>query len=287
MDNNISPDELNLFRKRCLYVRRGIIDLTYYGNSSHLGGSLSCVEILTALFFNIMRVDPDQPVWAERDRFVLSKGHAAPALYSVLAHRGYFPVEELKTFARSGTRLQKHLDMHKLPGIDASSGSLGQGLSVATGMALADRMDHKDRFVYAVLGDGELEEGQIWEAALYAAHQKLERLIAFVDCNKLQVDGFTEDIVGVEPLVPKWESFGWYTQRIDGSDFVQIMHAVTEAKSTPGAPHMIIADTIKGKGIDYMESQVGWHSKGLNEEQYLNAIAQLNAAEKIIEKESR
>ncbi len=283
MNKKISPNELNIFKKRCVDVRRGIIDLTFYGAASHLGGSLSCVEILTALFFNLMRIDPARPNWPERDRFVLSKGHAAPALYSVLAHRGYYPVEELKTFCKNGTRLQKHLDMHKLPGIDASSGSLGQGLSVATGMALADRMDRKDRWVYVVIGDGESQEGQIWEAALYAAHQKLDRLIAFTDCNQLQVDGFTSEIVDVEPLVPKWESFGWHTQRIDGSDFEQIMTAVENAKNTPGAPHMIIADTIKGKGIDYMELQVAWHSKGLNEEQYLKAIKQLQNAEKMIE----
>jgi transketolase len=283
-ENNTSRELISL-KKKCIDIRRGILDLTYYGSSSHLGGSLSCVEVLTALFFTIMRIKPDQPDWLERDRMVLSKGHAAPAFYSVMANRGFFPVEELKTFGKSGTRLQKHLDMHKLPGIDASSGSLGQGLSVAAGMALADRMDHKDRFVYVVLGDGELQEGQIWEAALSAAQHKLARLIAFVDCNKMQVDGFTTDIINVEPLVQKWESFGWHAQRIDGSDLAQIIDAVANAKTNTSAPHVIIADTVKGKGIDFMELQVDWHSRALDEDQYQNAMLQLLSVEKNLENE--
>jgi transketolase len=282
MEKNWSQDEILFLKKKCLEVRRNILDLTYYGSSSHLGGSLSCVEILTALLFQIMQVDPAKPAWEERDRLVLSKGHAAPGMYAVMAARGYFPAEELKTFGKSGTRLQKHLDMHKLPGIDASSGSLGQGLSIAAGMALADRMDGRERFTYVVMGDGEMQEGQIWEAALTAAQHQLDHLIGFVDANRLQVDGFTKDILDVEPLVQKWESFGWHVQRIDGSDIEQILQAVSIAQSQAGKPHVIIADTIKGKGFDFMELKVEWHSKGLTEQEYQSALGQLAAAEKAL-----
>jgi len=279
MKNDCSPDEVMYLKKKCLDVRRNILDLTYYGSSSHLGGSLSCVEILTSLLFKVMNINPDLPDWEGRDRLVLSKGHAAPGMYAVMAARGYFPVEELKTFGKSGTRLQKHLDMNKLPGIDASSGSLGQGLSIATGMALAARMDGRERFTYVVMGDGEMQEGQIWEGALTAAQHKLDHVIGFVDANQMQVDGFTKDILNVEPLLEKWESFGWHTQRIDGSDVEQILQAVSIAKSTPGKPHVIIADTIKGKGFDFMELQVDWHSKALTDEEYQSALRQLSAAE--------
>lgn len=279
MDNLWSPKEILELEKKCLEVRRNILDLTYFGSSSHLGGSLSSVEILTCLLFRIMHINPDLPQWEKRDRLVLSKGHAAPGMYAVMAARGFFPAEELKTFGKSGTRLQKHLDMHKLPGIDASSGSLGQGLSIAAGMALADRMDAKDRYTYVLMGDGEMQEGQIWEGALTAAQHKLDRIIAFVDDNQMQVDGFTKDILNVEPLVQKWQSFGWHVQRIDGSDVEQILKAVSLAKSMPGKPHVIIADTIKGKGFDFMELQVEWHSKGLTEEEYQSALRQLAAAE--------
>lgn len=279
MNNDWSQDEILDLKKKCLQVRRNILDLTFYGSSSHLGGSLSSVEILTVLLFKIMNIDPRKPDWDLRDRLVISKGHAAPGMYAVMAARGFFPAEELKTFGKSGTRLQKHLDMHKLPGVDASSGSLGQGLSIAAGMALADRMDEKERFTYVLLGDGEMQEGQIWEAALTAAQHKLDRVIAFVDDNQMQVDGFTKDILNVEPLTQKWESFGWHVQRIDGSDVEQILQATASAKSVGGKPHVIIADTIKGKGFDFMELQVEWHSRGLTEDEYCSAISQLAAAE--------
>ena len=279
LNNDWSQDEILDLKKKCLEVRRNILDLTFYGSSSHLGGSLSSVEILTCLLFRIMSINPDLPQWAKRDRVVISKGHAAPGMYAAMAARGFFPAEELKTFGKSGTRLQKHLDMHKLPGIDASSGSLGQGLSIAAGMALADRMDGKERFTYVLMGDGEMQEGQIWEGALTAAQHKLDKLIAFVDDNQMQVDGFTKDILNVEPLVQKWESFGWHVQRIDGSDVEQILKAAAVAKSMGGKPHVIIADTIKGKGFDFMELQVEWHSKGLTEDEYRSAISQLAAAE--------
>lgn len=279
MNNDWSQDEIQDLKRKCLQVRRNILDLTFYGSSSHLGGSLSSVEILTCLLFRIMSINPDLPQWAKRDRVVISKGHAAPGMYAAMAARGFFPAEELKTFGKSGTRLQKHLDMHKLPGIDASSGSLGQGLSIAAGMALADRMDGKERFTYVLMGDGEMQEGQIWEGALTAAQHKLDKIIAFVDDNQMQVDGFTKDILNVEPLVQKWESFGWHVQRIDGSDVEQILKAAAVAKSMGGKPHVIIADTIKGKGFDFMELQVEWHSKGLTEDEYRSAISQLAAAE--------
>lgn len=278
-NNDWSQDEILDLKKKCLEVRRNILDLTFYGSSSHLGGSLSSVEILTCLLFRIMSINPDLPLWGKRDRLVISKGHAAPGMYAVMAARGFFPAEELKTFGKSGTRLQKHLDMHKLPGIDASSGSLGQGLSIAAGMALADRMDGKERFTYVLMGDGEMQEGQIWEAALTAAQHQLDRIIAFVDDNQMQVDGFTKDILNVEPLVQKWESFGWHVQRIDGSDVEQILKAAALAKSVQGKPHVIIADTIKGKGFDFMELKVEWHSRGLTEDEYCSAINQLAAAE--------
>jgi transketolase len=279
----ISKKQLEL-KKISNNVRRGILDLTFYGSSSHLGGSLSVVEILVTLYFEVMRIDPQNPLLPERDRFILSKGHAAPALYSVLAERGFFPKEELKTFCKNGTRLQKHMDMHKIPGIDASSGSLGQGLSIAIGMALADRMDKKNRFVYVVMGDGELQEGQIWEGAMAAGNLKLDHLIAFVDANQMQVDGFVKDIMNVEPLEDKWKSNNWDVQRINGNEQEQILDAIQTAKQVKDKPHLIIADTVKGKGVDFMEFQVDWHSKGLTEEEYQKAIAQVDAERQRLER---
>jgi transketolase len=232
-----------------------------------------------------MKIDPQKPQMPERDRFILSKGHAAPALYAVMAERGFFPKEELKTFCKNGTRLQKHIDMHKLPGIDASSGSLGQGLSIAVGMALADRMDKKDRFVYVVMGDGELQEGQIWEAAMAGGNFKLDHLIAFVDANQMQVDGFVKSIMNVEPLEEKWKSNNWHVQRINGNDLEQILDAIQTAKQISDKPHLIIADTVKGKGVDFMEFQVDWHSKGLTEEEYQKAVAQVEAERQRLERE--
>jgi transketolase len=279
----ISKKQLEL-KKISNNVRRGILDLTFYGSSSHLGGSLSVVEILVTLYFEVMRIDPQNPLLPERDRFILSKGHAAPALYSVLAERGFFPKEELKTFCKNGTRLQKHMDMHKIPGIDASSGSLGQGLSIAIGMALADRMDKKNRFVYVVMGDGELQEGQIWEGAMAAGNLKLDHLIAFVDANQMQVDGFVKDIMNVEPLEDKWKCNNWDVQRINGNEQEQILDAIQTAKQVKDKPHLIIADTVKGKGVDFMEFQVDWHSKGLTEEEYQKAIAQVDAERQRLER---
>ena len=270
-------------KKMCNTVRRDILDLTFYGSASHLGGSLSVVEILVALYFRVMKIDPQNPLMAERDRLILSKGHAAPALYAVLAERGFFPRDELKTFCKNGTRLQKHIDVHKVPGIDSSAGSLGQGLSIGVGMCLADRMDKKDRSVFVVMGDGELQEGQVWEAAMAAGNMQLDRLFAFVDANQMQVDGFVKSIMSVEPIQDKWRSYGWDVQRIDGGDVAQILEAIQKAQSVKNKPHMIIADTIKGRGIDFMELQVDWHAKGLTEEEYHKAVAQVDAQRKVLE----
>jgi len=273
------PDKavVNRLRRKCLDVRRDIIEMIYAGGSGHAGGSLSAVEILTALYFHVMRIRPEEPDWPERDRFILSKGHAAPALYAVLAERGFFPVEELRTFNASGTRLQKHVDMHRVPGAEVSSGSLGQGLSIGVGMALADTMDGKDRCLYVLIGDGESQEGQIWEAAMAASHLKLDRIIAFLDSNGLQVDGFIRDIINLEPIETKWQSFGWRVQRVDGHDLRQILAAVDTAHRTLGRPHMIIGDTVKGKGISYMENSIKWHSHPISDEEYHTAMADLEA----------
>ncbi len=262
----------------CIDVRRDIVTEVHFGGSGHVGGCLSCVEILTALFFEVMRLRPQQPDWPERDRFVLSKGHAAPTLYAVMAERGYFPVDELKTFTQSSTRLQKHVDMHRLPGVDVSSGSLGQGLSISIGMALADRMDQKDRRVYCVIGDGENQEGQIWEASLAAAQFKLDKLVLYLDHNFMQVDGFLKDIIELEPVDDKWRSFGWHVQRVDGHSLDQILKATNAAHGTPGKPHVIVCDTVKGKGISYMENKVEWHSHAIDDCDYNRALEELSAA---------
>jgi len=272
-------------RRKALDIRRDIIEMIHEAGSGHPGGSLSAVEILTALYFQVMRIRPEQPEWLDRDRFILSKGHAAPAIYAVLAERGFFPLEELKTFSAPGTRLQKHIDMHLVPGTELSTGSLGQGLSVGIGMALADRIDGKDRRVYVLIGDGESQEGQIWEAAMAAAQIKLDNLIAFLDCNGCQVDGYVRDICDIEPVDRKWESFGWHVQRIDGHDLGQILTALDTTHRSGHGPHMIIADTIKGKGISYMENRPEWHAQAITEEQYHTAMSDLEAIERSMERE--
>ncbi|MFH1927844.1 MAG: transketolase [Chloroflexota bacterium] len=270
--------------RKSLDIRRDIIEMIYVAGSGHPGGSLSAVEILTALYFKVMRIRPEQPEWPERDRFILSKGHAAPAIYAVLAERGFFPLEELKTFSAPGTRLQKHIDMHLVPGAELSTGSLGQGLSVGVGMALADRIDGKDRRVYVLIGDGESQEGQIWEAAMAAAQLKLNNLIAFLDYNGCQVDGYVRDICNLEPVDRKWESFGWHVQRIDGHDLGQILAALETAHRYRPGPHIIIANTVKGKGISYMEDRPEWHARAISQEEYRIAVADLEAIERSLEK---
>jgi transketolase len=261
-------------------ARREVIEMIYSAGQGCPGGSLSSVEILTALYFEGMRLRPEEPKWPERDRFVLSKGHVSAAMYAVMAHRGYFPLEELKTFNKPGTRLEKHIDIEVFPYGEVSSGSLGQGLSVAVGMALADWIDGNGRRVYALIGDGESQEGQIWEAAMFAAQKKLGNLVAFVDHNGCQVDGYVRDICDLEPVEHVWDSLGWHVQRVDGHDLRQLVAALEIAhRTSDGRPHMIIADTIEGKCISYMEGSHKWHAGKLTEEQYCVAMADLEAVE--------
>lgn len=259
-------------------VRLGIIEATYQAGSGHPGGSLSCADVLTYLYFNEMNVRPDEPAYEDRDRFVLSKGHAAPALYSVLAQKGFFPVEELKTLRKIDSRLQGHPDMHKTPGVDISTGSLGIGLSNACGMALAAKLQNKDYRVFAVTGDGEIQEGQIWEAAMFASHYKLDNLIVYVDANGLQIDGRTGDVMSVEPIDKRFEAFGWKVQRINGHDFEEIEKATENAKAVKGQPCAIICNTVKGKGVSFMEDKAGWHGVAPKKDEYEQAVKELTEA---------
>ena len=258
-------------------VRMGIIEGVHSAKAGHPGGSLSCADILTYLYFVQMNVDVNNPKMENRDRFVLSKGHAAPALYSVLAHKGFFEVESLKTLRQIGSILQGHPDMKHIPGVDMSTGSLGQGISCAVGMALSSKHFGDNYKVYTVLGDGEIEEGQVWEAAMFAANKGLSNLTAFVDYNNLQIDGTIEEVNSAYPIDKKFEAFNWHTITIDGHDFDQIEAALKEAE-TIDKPVAIIAKTIKGKGVSFMENQVGWHGVAPNDEQYEQAMSELNAA---------
>ena len=258
-------------------VRMGIIEGTFNAKSGHPGGSLSIAEILTYLYFKEMNVDATEPMKADRDRFVLSKGHAAPALYSVMAQKGYFPVEELKTLRKVDSRLQGHPSMNYLPGIDISSGSLGQGISAACGMALGAKLKGDAFRVYTILGDGEIEEGQVWEAAMYAAAKKLDNLVAFVDNNNLQIDGSVEEVNSPYPIPEKFAAFGWNVIEIDAHNFDEIEAALENAKATKGKPTAIIAKSVKGKGVSFMENQVNWHGSAPNAEQYETALAELKA----------
>ena len=262
--------------KNACKVRMGIIEGVHSAKSGHPGGSLSCADILTYLYFNKMNIDPNNPKMENRDRFVLSKGHAAPALYSVLANRGYFDTELLKTLRQIGSILQGHPDMKHIPGVDMSTGSLGQGISAAVGMALSAKHFGNDFKVYTVLGDGEIEEGQVWEAAMFAANKGLSNLTAFVDYNNLQIDGTIEEVNSAAPIDKKFEAFNWHTIVIDGHDFDQIEAALNEAE-TIDKPVVIIAKTVKGKGVSFMENQVSWHGSAPNDEQYEQAMAELKA----------
>lgn len=256
-------------------VRKGIIDGVYSANSGHPGGSLSCADILTVLYFNQMNIDPKKPEDPARDRFVLSKGHAAPALYSVLANRGYFPKEELKTLRHLESKLQGHPDMRKVPGVDMTTGSLGQGLSAANGMALASKLNSNGLRVYCLLGDGELEEGQVWEAAMTASQYKLDNICVIVDNNNLQIDGTIKEVKSSYPIVQKFESFGFYVVEVDGHNIEELISAFQTAKMVKNMPTAIIAKTIKGKGVSFMENQVGWHGKAPSEEQHKQAMEEL------------
>ena len=261
--------------KKAKEIRRDIISMTAAAGSGHPGGSLSAADIVTALYFQIMRLDPERPAWLDRDRFVLSKGHAAPVLYSALAERGFFPTSELLTLRKLGSRLQGHPDMKSLPGVEMSTGSLGQGLAVANGMALTGKLDNRDYRVFVLMGDGENQEGMIWEAAMAAAHYKLDNLTAFLDHNGLQIDGPVREVMSVEPVADKWKAFGWDVQVIDGHDISQIIKAVEKAKEVKGRPQMIVAETVKGKGVSFMENNVDWHGKAPNPQETEKALAEL------------
>ena len=259
------------------------VEAVHRAASGHPGGSLSCADALTALYFNEMRVNPNDPKWPDRDRFVLSKGHCAPALYAVLALRGFFPVEDLQLLRSIKAHLSGHPDMKHIPGVDMSTGSLGQGLSTAVGMAMAAKYENKDYRTYAICGDGEMAEGQIWEAAMAAAKWHLDNLCVFVDVNGLQIDGKTADVMPSEPLDKKLEAFGWHVVKIDGHDFAQILAALAEARSTKGQPTAILMATVKGKGVSYMENQAGWHGKAPNAEEFAIARAELESKIKELE----
>jgi len=267
-------------------IRKHIVKMITKAKSGHPGGSLSAVEIVTALYFKVMRHDPKNPKWEDRDRFILSKGHATPLLYSILAESGYFGVEELLTLRKFGSRLQGHPDMKRLPGVEISTGSLGQGLSVGNGMAIAGKLNKKDYRVYVLLGDGECQEGQIWEAAISASHYKLDNLTAIVDYNKLQIDGPVEKVMNISPLTDKWRAFGWHVIEINGHNFEEILEAFEEAKKTKNRPTVIVAHTIKGKGISFMENVVDFHGKAPTEAQMIQALEELEKEEKRIKEES-
>lgn len=264
-------------------VRQLIIEGVFNAKSGHPGGSLSAADIFTYLYFKELNVDPKNPKWADRDRFVLSKGHCCPGLYAALAIKGYFPEKEIKSLRHIGAMLQGHPDMKGTPGVDMSSGSLGQGVSAACGMALAAKMDNASYRVYAMLGDGECEEGQVWESAMFAAHHNLDNLCYIVDYNGLQIDGKVSEVAGLEPLDKKFESFGFEVIKICGHCFNQIEEAFEKAKSVKGKPTVIIAETVKGKGVSYMEDQVGWHGKAPNQEQYEIALNELKEQQKLLE----
>ena len=259
-------------------IRKGIVTALHSAKAGHPGGSLSATEIFTYLYFEEMNVDPKDPKKADRDRFVLSKGHTAPGLYSTLAQKGFFPKEDLVTLRHTGSYLQGHPDMKHIPGVDMSSGSLGQGISAAVGMAIAGKLDNADYRVYTLLGDGEIQEGQVWEASMLAAHRKLDNLVVIVDNNNLQIDGEITEVNSPYPIDKKFEAFNFHVINIDGNDFDQIDAAFKEAKTVKGQPTAIIAKTVKGKAVSFMENQVGWHGKAPNDEEYKIAMEELEKA---------
>lgn len=270
MENKI----LNL-KKMATNIRMGAVEAVYNAKSGHPGGALSSADVLACLYFSELRIDPERPKDPNRDRFVLSKGHSCPGLYAALANRGYFDVEELKGFRHLDSFLQGHPDMKGVPGVDMSAGSLGQGFSCACGMALAGKIDNKDYRVYTLIGDGESQEGQVWEAVMFAAHYKLDNLCLIIDNNGLQIDGKVADVMNTMPYESKLEAFGWNVISIDGHDIEAILDAFEKAKATKGKPSVIVAKTVKGKGVSFMEDQAGWHGKAPNADQYEQAIKEL------------
>jgi transketolase len=260
-------------------VRKDIVRMVTEAESGHPGGSLSAADVVTALYFNVMRHKPENPKWEDRDRFILSKGHAAPLLYAVLAERGYFEVKELLTLRKLGSRLQGHPDMKRLPGIEISTGSLGHGLSVGNGMAIAGKLSKKGYRVYVLLGDGECQEGQVWEAAMTASHYKLDNVTAILDYNGLQIDGPVKDVMNINPISNKWRAFGWYVIEINGHDFKEILDSFERVKKLKGKPSIIIAHTTKGKGVSFMENVVDFHGKAPTKEQMVQALKELEENE--------
>jgi transketolase len=271
----LDEQQLRFLQSKAKAIRRLIVEMVYCANSGHVGGSLGAADLLTALYYHLMRHDPHNPKWDERDRFVMSKGHCTPVVYAVLADCGYFPIKDLANFRQVGAHLQGHPCHLKTPGLDASTGTLGLGISTGVGMALAAKLKGLKHYVYILCGDGEIQEGQVWEAAMFGNKYKLDNVIAFVDRNYLQTDGNTEDIMPLDPLAPKWEAFGWRTFEIDGHDFNQIIGAVNQAKAERGRPAMIIARTVKGKGVSFMENNVVWHGTPPGREVYLRAMEEL------------
>ncbi len=258
-------------------IRKLALTGIYNANSGHPGGSLSIAEIMSVLYFDVMNVDPKTPKNPDRDRFVMSKGHCAPALYATLAYKGFFPEKDVETLRKTDSYMQGHPDMKNIPGVDMSTGSLGQGICAANGMALAAKLDNKDYRVYAVLGDGELEEGQVWEAAMFAAHYKLDNITAFVDLNLLQIDGDVRKVMNPTPVDKKFEAFGWNVIVTDAHDVEKLKNAIEEAKNTKDKPTVIIANSVKGKGVSYMENNAAWHGAAPNEEQFKQAVCELDA----------
>lgn len=270
-----AEDDIDRLENMARQVRRHVIRTIYNAGSGHPGGSLSATDIIVALYFKVMKHRPEEPSWPDRDRFVLSKGHAAPSLYACLAESGYFPVKELDTLRKIGSRLQGHPDMRKTPGVESSTGSEGQGLSNGVGMALVGKLDKKSYTVYVMIGDGENNCGQIWEAAMSASFFKLDNLVAILDRNKLQLDGATKDIMAIEPLADKWKAFGWNVIKVNGHDFKKLLTAFNKAKKAKGAPTIIIANTVKGKGVSFMEGVVGFHGKAPDKVQFKQAMKEL------------
>ncbi len=266
---------ISKLERKANLIRQHVVRMIYLAGSGHPGGSLSAVEVIVALYFHVMNIDPKKPDWPNRDRFILSKGHGCPTWYATLAEKGYIPVEELDTLRKLGSRLQGHPDMRACPGVEASTGSEGQGLSMGVGMALAARLDRKLYHVYVMIGDGELDCGQTWEAAMAASHFHVDNLTAIVDRNMLQLDGPTAHIMSVEPLADKWKAFGWHVTEIDGHNFKEILRALEKSKDVKGRPNLIIAHTVKGKGVSYMEGAVGFHGKAPTKEEYELAMEEL------------
>jgi len=277
MATALSSSQLDELHERALEVRRDIIRMTYAAKSGHPGGSLSVTDLVVALVFHELQIDPNQPNWPDRDRLVLSKGHAAPALYSALAHRGFLPVEELVTLRRTGSRLQGHVDRGKLPGIEASTGCLGQGIGMAVGMALDNRLAKRTSRVYAIIGDGECQAGPTWEALMAAGHYGLDNLVIILDRNGYETDGSTEELMGIDPIAEKFRAFRLETVEIDGHDMAQILAALARAKETHGRPTAIVAKTVKGKGVSFMEHKHSWHGKAPNQDEAQRALAELGA----------